>query len=130
MSLFEKTSKKGLDYIKGKYGVDVSSLADCTLEGLYSVYDRVCGEYNPPFVCKNMSTAVRNMKDSLKDAKQSIIAMHPEDYLLVEIGKFNKNTGAIIPISVDEMNFYALKLLFAPKEDVKEGDITDEIQDK
>lgn len=130
MSIFSKDSKKGLDYIKGKYGVDVSPLDDCSLEGLYSVYDRVCGEYNPPFVCKNMSTAVRNMKDSLKDAKQSVIAMHPEDYLLVEIGKFNKNTGAIIAISIEDMKLYALKLLFAPKEDVKEGDITDEIQNK
>ena len=130
MSFFKKESKKGLDYIKQKYGVDVPSLEDCSLEGLYSVYDRVCGEYNPPFVCKNMSTAVRNMKDSLKDAKQSIIAMHPEDYLLVEIGKFNKNTGAITPIPIEQTKLYALKLLFAPKEDVKEGDIPDEIQNK
>lgn len=127
MSLFKKDSQKGIDYIQQKYGVDVKPINDLPrCEGLYSVYDIVCGEYNPPFVCKNMNTAIRNMKDSLKDAKQSIIAMHPEDYRLVEIGLFNKETGEITNIS-ENMLSYDLSKLFVP---VNEEKKVDEIQNK
>lgn len=125
MSLFSKESKKGVSYINKKYGVDVKpvdGLPRC--EGLYSVYDIVCDEYNPPFVCKNMATAIRNMRDSLKDAKQSIIAMHPEDYRLVEIGLFNKETGEITNISENMLSYDLHNLFTSVKEEIK----TDEIQ--
>ena len=113
MSLFSKESKKGVSYINQKYGVDVKpvdGLSCC--EGLYSVYDIVCGEYNPPFVCKNMATAIRNMRDSLKDAKQSIIAMHPEDYVLVQIATFNKDIGVVSCLNDTERLTYPLSKLF------------------
>ena len=120
MSFFSKDSKKGISYINQKYGVEskpVDSLSSC--EGLYSVYDIVCGEYNPPFVCKNMATAVRNMRDSLKDAKQSIIAMHPEDYKLVEIALFNKETGEVTNISENMLSYDLYNLFTSVKEEIK-----------
>ena len=125
MSLFSKRSEKGENYIKQKYGVDVAPAVSQNVEYLYSVYDKICGEYNPPFVCKNMATAIRNMRDSLKDAKQSIIAMHPEDYVLIEIGTFDKNTGEVCPCHKDIMLSYDLFSLFTPldKEEKKEDEI-------
>lgn len=129
MSIFSKESKKGLDYIQQKYGVDAQPVdTGRSIEFLFSVYDTVCGEYNPPFVCKNMPTAVRNMRDSLKDAKQSIIAMHPEDYVLVQIGTFDKETGKVVYLDDVHRLSYQLSLLFAPVE--KLGDKADEIQNK
>lgn len=125
MSLFSKESKKGKDYIQQKYGVDVKPVEQSiNIEKLYSVFDKICGEYNPPFVCKNMPTALRNMRDSLKDAKQSIIAMHPEDYVLVEIGTFNKDTGIVLPSNEDYRLTYELHKLFMPvKEEIKKDEI-------
>lgn len=124
MSLFSKESKNGKDYIKQKYGLDVNAVEQpSSVERLYSVYDKVCGEYNPPFVCRNMPTAIRNMRDSLKDAKQSIIAMHPEDYVLVEVGTFDKESGVVLPINRDFCSSYELSQLFVSvKEEIKEND--------
>lgn len=125
MSLFTKESKKGKDYIQQKYGLEVPDISSPTIEYLYSVYDVVCEEYNPPFVCKNIQTAIRNMRDSLKDAKQSIIAMHPEDYVLFEVATFDKTTGVILPQREEHRNSYKLSNLFTP---VKEEKHDNEIQ--
>ena len=131
MSIFSKRSKKGEDYIKQKYGVDVAPLpSDYRGEFLYSIYDSICQEYNPPFVCKNMATAIRNMRDSLKDSKQSIIAMHPEDYVLVQIGTFNKDTGFPLSLLGEERLSYPLSKLFAPVDEEKKEEKEDEIQNK
>lgn len=128
MSLFSKESKKGKDYIRQKYGVDVEPVSSGhPVEYLFSVYDKICQEYNPPFVCKNMATAIRNMKDSLKDAKQSIIAMHPEDYVLVQIGTFDKETGMVLHDNSLVWESYELSKLFVP---VNEEKKEDEIQNK
>lgn len=127
MSLFKKESQKGKDYIQQKYGVEVPNIASPSIEYLYSVYDVVCEEFNPPFVCKNLQTAIRNMRDSLKDAKQLIIAMHPEDYILFEIATFDKTTGIILPASEDHRKSYHLSKLFTSVSEEKKAD---EIQNK
>ena len=129
MSLFSKRREKGENYIKQKYGVDVAPAISQNLEYLFSVYDVICGEYNPPFVCKNMPTAVRNMRDSLKDAKQSIIAMHPEDYVLVQIATFDKNTGVITYLNDTDRLTYPLSNLFVVEKS-KELNQDVEIQNK
>ncbi len=129
MSIFSKRSEKGENYIKQKYGVDVQAVDSVhSLEYLFSVYDKVCGEYNPPFVCKNMLTAVRNMKDSLKGAKQSIIAMHPEDYILVQIGTFDKESGVVVCLLDSQRLSYPISDLFTSKKEEIKND--DEIQNK
>lgn len=129
MSIFSRDSEKGKNYINQKYGVEVQPVdVNQSSEFLFSVYDVVCGEYNPPFVCKNMATAVRNMRDSLKDSKQSIIAMHPEDYVLVQIATFDKNTGVIRYLDDVNRLTYQLSKLFSSDE-VK-GDLLNEVQDK
>lgn len=125
MSLFSKESKKGKDYIQQKYGFDVPDISSTSIEYLYSVYDVVCEEYNPPFVCKNIQTAIRNMRDSLKDAKQSIIAMHPEDYILFEVATFDKTTGVILPQCEEHRKSYKLSNLFTPiKEEKNDNEIS------
>lgn len=123
MSIFSKESQKGKTYINGKYGTDVQPVvSNDSLEYLYSIYDKVCEEYNPPFVCKNLPTAIRNMRDSLKDAKQSIIAMHPEDYVLVEIGTFDKNKGLIFNVDDSVRLSYDLSKLFTTVTEEKKED--------
>ena len=127
MSFFSKESKKGKDYIKQKYGVDVQPVSSSSVEYLFSVYDKICEEYNPPFVCKNMATAIRNMRDSLKDAKQSIIAMHPSDYILVQIGTFDKDTGIVSYLDDVERLTHPLSLLFVSNnEEKKDNEISNE----
>lgn len=127
MSLFKKESQKGKEYIQQKYGTDIKPVSSNPVEYLFSVYDKICEEYNPPFVCKNMATAIRNMRDSLKDAKQSIIAMHPEDYVLVQIGTFDKDSGMVLHDNSLVWESYELSKLFTSVNEEKKAD---EIQNK
>lgn len=121
ISLFKKDSQKGKDYIEQKYGVEVSPVSsiDSNLECMFSIYDKVCEEYNPPFVSKNLKTAIRSIKESLK-GQQSLMCMHPEDYLLVYLGCFDKNTGLITPKENDLV--YEISNIF-----VKEGESIDKV---
>lgn len=117
-SIFSKRSEKGENYIKGKYGVDVpkcESLNSCT-DFLFSIYDKVCEEYNPPFVSKNMQVAVRTLKDSLK-GQNGLLNMHPDDYCLVHIGYFDKDTGSISSCTIFEK--YELSNMFTTVKDIK-----------
>ena len=85
----------GKDYIETKYGVTVD---DCPKDNslyLFSILDTVCEEYNPPFVAKNMKTAIRSIRESVKNNNNSLIKMHPEDYILVKIACFDNSTGTV-----------------------------------
>lgn len=84
----------GKDYIEQKYQVDVPDLPKDKGLYLFCIYDTVCEEYNPPFVSKNMKTAIRSLTESLKNG-QSLIKMHPEDYVLIKIACFDNTTGVV-----------------------------------
>ena len=129
LSLFKKESSKGKDYIKQKYGVEVEDCKPLNSdeECLFSIYDKVCEEYNPPFVSKNLKSAVRSIKESLKSGK-SIISIHPEDYKLVKLGTFRKSDGSMYPCVIDE--FYEISLIYSDlqKEQKSKEYLTDGIQ--
>lgn len=124
MSIFKKESKDGVEYINQKYGLEPQPVKSSSEEFLYTIYDKLCDEYNPPFVCRNMATAIRNMKDSLKNDNSSLIKLHPEDYLLVELASFDKYTGLIVP--VNERVVYEISKMFEFK---KDGELN-EVQNK
>lgn len=124
MSIFKKESKDGVEYINQKYGLEPQPVKSSSVEFLYTIYDKLCDEYNPPFVCRNMATAIRNMKDSLKNDNSSLIKLHPEDYLLVELASFDKYTGLIVP--VNERVVYEISKMFEVK---KDGELN-EVQNK
>lgn len=122
MSLFKKSSDSGKKYIEGKYGVTVDDCSSVkSRDCLFSIYDKVCEEFNPPFVSKNLKTAIRSLKESLRGNNQSLIVMHPEDYTLIKIGEFSLATGELVPELVFGTS-YELSKLFVTNE-VKEDNI-------
>lgn len=121
-SIFKKESKEGKSYIEGKYGVECPDVQpNDLLEGLFCIYDKVCEEYNPPFVSKNLKTAIRSLKESIK-GQQSLIGMYPEDYALVLISNFDKNSGSIIPCL---RQVYEISRMFVTAKDKEE--VIDEV---
>lgn len=123
MSIFDTVTGKGKKFIDSKYGVDTPDMSEKVIDCLFSIYDTVCEEYNPPFVSKNMKTAIRSIKESLK-GRESLISLHPEDYLLVLIGTFDKDTGCLGPI--ESRQVYNIERLFEIiKENEKVGKVSD-----
>ena len=62
---------------------------DITAQGLYVVNDILSGEFFPPFVSKNHSTAIRTFQNSIKDNPNSA------DYYLFNVGVFYPLDGSI-----------------------------------
>lgn len=56
---------------------------------LYSIFDRVVGEYAPPFPCANHTHAVRMFEKGLADVQ------FPDDFRLYHVGYFDESKGFV-----------------------------------
>lgn len=63
---------------------------------VFSVYDKVLGEYMTPFFAKNVGLALRSFQDLVRD-NRSVVAQHPADFVLYQIGTFEGTSGALSP---------------------------------
>lgn len=68
------------------------------MKQLYSVYDRVVGEYAPPFPAPNHVHAIRLFQSGLKDVQ------FPDDYRLYHVGYFDVQTGQLVQDLADDDN--------------------------
>ena len=59
-----------------------------------SVYDKSIQAYLPPFFCRSQGEAIRSFTDACSDAQHQF-CRHPEDYVLMEMFRFDDNTGAV-----------------------------------
>lgn len=64
-------------------------------KNLYSVYDKKSQTYAHPIAEINDGTAQRSIMDLMQTTPQHPVSMHPEDYELVRIGRFNELDGNI-----------------------------------
>lgn len=63
---------------------------------LYSIMDKKVGEYMPPFVVPNLTTALRGISQALSEpTNKSPMALYPHDFALYEVGTFNSKLGRI-----------------------------------
>ncbi|QXP08310.1 MAG: nonstructural protein [Arizlama microvirus] len=65
---------------------------------LYSIYDEKACFFQFPFPAKTRSEAVRMVTDAL-NTPDTLIAKHPEDFSLYELGTFNDADGVYTPRS-------------------------------
>ena len=61
---------------------------------VFSVYDKVLGEYMTPFFAKNIGLALRSFQDLVRD-NRSLVAQHPADFVLYQIGSFFRCFGSV-----------------------------------
>lgn len=62
---------------------------------LYAIRDAKVGLCNAPCMFDNDATAMRAFGDMVLNDKQSLIALHPEDFVLLYLGEFNRENGMI-----------------------------------
>lgn len=60
------------------------------MKNLYSVYDKVAGIYNPPFVAENDETAIRAFNNAMTKNPFS------NDMALYKLGSFNDDMDGVI----------------------------------
>lgn len=61
---------------------------------VYSVRDKLVGEYMPPVTGQSDAAMVRNFGDAVLKGDTSI-SKHPEDYTIERIGEMDTETGVI-----------------------------------
>lgn len=59
---------------------------------VFSLYDMKTGIFAAPFVMAHIGQAVRACKDLGSDLS-TLVGRHPADYMLVELGNYDDNTG-------------------------------------
>lgn len=69
---------------------------------IIEIFDKKMEEHQNCIVRQNRAIAIREFVDICKD-KNSIIAKHPEDYKLIQLGVLDENKGIIDNSIVDIM---------------------------
>ena len=63
---------------------------------LFSVFDNKAVFFQDPFVQRSVAEAIRAFTVACNDPKTSLF-LHPNDYVLFEVGEFDERTGVIVP---------------------------------
>lgn len=63
---------------------------------IFSIYDEASQAYMMPFFSPQIASAIRAVVTQLKNP-ESMIAQHPQDYTLYEVGRFDDALGQIFP---------------------------------
>lgn len=62
---------------------------------LYSVLDKKVGAYMPIFTMRSRGEAMRSFMDAV-DSDTNGFRRHAEDYVLMQVGAFNDQTGEVL----------------------------------
>lgn len=61
-----------------------------------SVYDRKACEFGQLLIARSNEVAARMFADALLGPEESVLRLHPEDFVLVRIGEFDEQYGNLI----------------------------------
>lgn len=64
---------------------------------ILSVHDSKAEAFITPFFQPNLAMGLRAFAQAVNDP-ESMFHIHPGDYTLFELGRFNSNTGELIPL--------------------------------
>ena len=67
------------------------------IKELYSIEDSTAGDFGQPAPSMNDQTAMRDFKMLIND-QGTVMNSKPEDFNLYKVGKYNSETGELIPL--------------------------------
>lgn len=97
------------------------------IQKMFAVRDSKANAFLQPFFSSANGSAIRALADAVNDGK-SPIALHPEDYILYEVGTFDDNLGVIEPVSPIKLLAMAVDLahqVIKPEFKVAESDVVE-----
>jgi hypothetical protein len=62
----------------------------------YAIYDKKAMSFATPFFAVNDEVAMRSFEDLVRD-RRSFVSQHPEDFALHFVGRFDVETGKLLP---------------------------------
>ena len=62
----------------------------------YAIYDKKALSFATPFFAVNDEVAMRSFEDLVRD-RRSFVSQHPEDFALHFVGRFETETGKLLP---------------------------------
>lgn len=62
----------------------------------YAIHDKKALSFATPFFAVNDEVAMRSFEDLVRD-RRSVVSQHPEDFSLHFVGRFETETGKLLP---------------------------------
>lgn len=74
---------------------------------LLCLYDVKAETYNAPFTVPTLGVAYRNLADEVarKGDSSNVLAAHPEDYVCVQVGTFDDESGVVSAFPTPKLMF-------------------------
>lgn len=79
---------------------------------LFAVYDSAASRYLDPFVAPTAEVAIRGFKTAVNRPEHAFNS-HPADYTLFQVGRFDPETGILVPANPHNLG-NGVQLLDAP----------------
>lgn len=70
----------------------------------YAIYDKKALSFATPFFAVNDEVAMRSFEDLVRD-RRSLVSQHPEDFALHFVGRFEPESGKLLPRQEGEGTF-------------------------
>lgn len=66
-----------------------------TVMKMVTVYDQVAMAHSTPKFFRSHGEAVRSLADAVNGSDDNAIKLHPEDYVMFDVGEYNEETGDV-----------------------------------
>lgn len=69
------------------------------IKSVFSVLDKKAGRYGPLQLVDSPAVFLRDFQDYLRREPTSVVAEHPEDFVVMAVGSFHDETGQLIGLA-------------------------------
>lgn len=88
---------------------------------VYSIFDRKLRQYGQLMLERNDFALQRGLADGIRANGEALLAKHPEDFDLYQVGEFNEETGVLQRLEVPRLSVNLLELVAVAPSLQKEG---------
>lgn len=88
---------------------------------MFTIFDTKALAYNTPFFAPTRGSAIRSCADLVSDMN-TMVARHPADYVLYEIGTYDPANGIVTPHAIKEHIIDLVALVPAQVGDLFKGE--------
>jgi hypothetical protein len=94
----------------------------------FCIFDAKAEAYIEPFKCHAVGQAIRSFMDIIANP-QSVIAKHPEDFVLFHLGSWDQFTGSYTSFTTPKPIATALSLISRLQSEQSGGSFSEEVKD-
>lgn len=88
---------------------------------VYSLLDRKLRQYGALALERNDFGIQRGIADGVRQQPDAMLARHPEDFDLYQVGEFDDESGVVVPVTPPRLVVNVAELVSVPLHALKEG---------